>query len=65
MNKSVRRQQVTITYMNEEMEPTESLTFVNVIKISEAKKNLILYFRDGSKLKVPNDKWFMYEPTYC
>lgn len=58
-------QKVTVTYMDEEQNPTDEITFINVIKISEAKNNLILYFKDGSKTKISNDKWFMYEPINC
>lgn len=57
----IKTHKVEVTYMNKEMYPTTTTTFVNVIKISEAKNNLILYFKDGSKQKISNDDWFMYE----
>lgn len=39
----------------------QRLTFKNVTHVSEAKNNLILYFRDGSKQKISNDVWYSYE----
>lgn len=47
---------IRVIYLN-----GSTVHFINVIKVSEAKKNLILYFKDNSKVRISNDDWLSYE----
>lgn len=51
---------VEITYMDQQLQPTTKITFINVVNVNKGSKSLILYFKDGTKQKIANDKWFSY-----